>query len=306
MPPQPTEYYCADVSREAGEPLVATAPDVQTWFLLQYDAAWEPKAIKNNNLPAAVKTHLNAALESIPGARMLFIRQQPRQSDDRLAFFVVRANSEPPTSYAFSLGAYEDLLELDLHAVANGAPEYAPQHHTEPLFLVCTHGKRDKCCARYGLPVYDALRALEGDTVWQSSHVSGHRFAANIVCFPHGVYYGRVFPADLEKLATAYRAGHVNPAFYRGRAGDTIPAQAAEYFVRRETGLTALDALYLDATQPLPDGGWQVGFITRDGARHTVILAKDDSDFGVFLSCTDDEVCAVPQYKLVRHEAHPA
>ena len=181
-----TTPYCADVSREAGESQFGTAPEKQIWLLLQYDAAWEPKAIKNNNLPPDVKAYLDSILETVPNARMLFIRQTPHPTHEKLAFFVVRTGDQP-TAYHFTLNAYDNLLELDIPAIASGAPEYDAHRHTDPLFLVCTHGKRDKCCAHYGLPVYNALKQIEGHTVWQSSHVSGHRFAANVICFPHGV-----------------------------------------------------------------------------------------------------------------------
>ena len=37
-----------------------------------------------------------------------------------------------------------------------------------PLLLVCTHGKHDPCCARYGRPLYQALaEQADEDWVWQ-------------------------------------------------------------------------------------------------------------------------------------------
>lgn len=302
---QRLDIHCADVSREMGENLYGTAPAVRTWLLLEYDQPWEAKAVTQNDLPPAVQARLNAHLDAIPESRLLLIRQQPRTDTPGLAFFVVRACADDPALYAFRLDAYDDLLAIDVPALAAGDDVYPAHQDDEPLFLVCTNGKRDKCCALYGLPVYQALQAEEGPRVWQSTHVSGHRFAGNMVCFPHGLYYGRIFPADAAPLTAAYRAGQVNPAFFRGRACDPPEVQAAEYFARRETGLTALDALRPIEAAPVDDSTWRVRFAGPDQTQHVIDLTADREVSGIYKSCTDDEVCSVPQYRLVQHTAIP-
>ena len=66
-------------------------------------------------------------------------------------------------------------------------------------FLVCAHGRRDACCARLGLPLFDALNAqLLPTHLWQSSHLGGHRFAPNVVVLPVGIQLGRI---PLERAA---------------------------------------------------------------------------------------------------------
>ena len=76
-----------------------------------------------------------------------------------------------------------------------------------PLFVVCTHGKHDPCCARYGRPLFEALSEQVGaESAWQCTHVGGDRFAANAVCLPHGVYYGRVERDDVEAAAQRVEA----------------------------------------------------------------------------------------------------
>ena len=89
------------------------------------------------------------------------------------------------------------------------------------MFLVCTHGKRSACCARFGAPLAQALAARQPGQVWESTHVSGHRFAANLVILPHGLYYGPVSLAAAVAAIDAYQRGSVWPDRYRGRAGRT-------------------------------------------------------------------------------------
>ena len=101
------------------------------------------------------------------------------------------------------------------------------------MFLVCTHGLRSTCCARFGGPLAQALAARHPGQVWESTHVGGHRFAANLVILPHGLYYG---PVGLEAAAaaiSAYQRGTVTPGRYRGRAGQPKPIQETEHELLR-------------------------------------------------------------------------
>jgi hypothetical protein len=112
----------------------------------------------------------------------------------------------------------------------------APVDH--PLFLVCTHGKHDRCCAKYGRPLYDAVcEQVEDGWAWQSTHIGGDRFAGNLVALPEGVYYGRVEPSEAWPVLEAALDGRVHLPHYRGRSCHGFAAQAAERSVREQTGL---------------------------------------------------------------------
>jgi Sucrase/ferredoxin-like len=104
-----------------------------------------------------------------------------------------------------------------------GVPE------TEPLYLVCTHGRRDVCCARFGVPLARALSAAHPAQVWETTHVGGHRYAANLVLLPHGLYYGPVDQASATAAINAYGRGEIAPARYRGRAGQPQDEQRDAY-----------------------------------------------------------------------------
>ncbi|MBO0819961.1 MAG: hypothetical protein J2P26_03830 [Nocardiopsaceae bacterium] len=97
------------------------------------------------------------------------------------------------------------------------------------MYLVCTHGRRDRCCARLGGPLARALAPDYRDELWETTHVGGHKFAANLVLLPHGRYYG---PCDLEVARAAIGAcerGATEPRRYRGRAGQPAADQEAEH-----------------------------------------------------------------------------
>ena len=71
----------------------------------------------------------------------------------------------------------------------------------EIFYAVCTHGRHDKCCAKFGSRVCRAFRQEVGERAWECSHVGGDRFAGNVVVFPYGIYYGRVGPEDVPDVS---------------------------------------------------------------------------------------------------------
>lgn len=97
-----------------------------------------------------------------------------------------------------------------------------------------------------------------GAAVWESSHVGGHRFAANLVVLPRGLHYGRLSPAQGPTAVREAAHGRVVPEVLRGRPGQAPPVQAAEVHARHLDGLTALDALSVTGyEETTPNGSWR-------------------------------------------------
>ncbi len=296
----PVEMRCSVTSRETDEQLFGTAATATTWLMLEYDGRWERKAYEQSDLPDAVIAWLARQEAALPDARVQLIRQNPRLAPDGIAFFVALARETDPLLVEFSLDEYEDLLTLDLSAIGTDDDPYVAQRRDEPLFLVCTHGKRDLCCALRGLPVYVEATELAGASVWQTSHVGGHRFAANLLSFPYGIVYGRVEPLHVAEIVEATRRGEVMPEMMRGRACYNEHVQAAEHFLRSATGIHALDAFEVVEAAPEDPDHWQVRFKERaSGELYTLDVAAEKSDFRVYKSCGDAEPKAVMQHRLL-------
>ena len=193
-----------------------------------------------------MKAHLVAQRKRLPHARILFVRRSERRVTDGLVAFVARTGGQVR---ALALERYDDLVGIDLASAG------APIDH--PLFLVCTHGKHDRCCARYGRPLYDAVREqVEDGWVWQTSHVGGDRFAGNVVVVPDGVYYGRVEPSEAWSVVEAALERRVHLPCYRGRSCHGFAAQAAELAVRQRTGLDGVDDVRVLSIHP-GGPGWE-------------------------------------------------
>jgi (2Fe-2S) ferredoxin len=158
------------------------------------------------------------------------------------------------------------------------------EHAGQPLFLVCTHGKHDPCCARYGRPLFEGLaEQVDEQWVWQTTHVGGDRFAGNLVCLPHGLYYGRVSRAEAATLLDEHLEGRIQLDRYRGRSAYSFPVQAAERSVREDEGLVGIAELRLSETRRGGDR-LRVEFEGADGRRHVRVVFAEDGD-PAFLTC---------------------
>jgi (2Fe-2S) ferredoxin len=147
----------------------------------------------------------------------------------------------------------KDLLDLDIEAIASGVEPRIGDPVEGPFYAVCTHGKRDACCAANGRPVQRALERMAPGRVWESTHLGGHRFAANVLVLPEGVMYGRVDQAHTSTLVETHTRGAIVPPLWRGRSTHPRAAQAAEWFARRALGLVDIDAVTIEQIDTTPD-----------------------------------------------------
>lgn len=302
LPVEPPEAFCSFLSAQAGESLHATASVGEIWFLLEYSGLWERKAFEQSQLPESVKAHLAGAVKALPGSRVLMIKSRREARDPAIQFYVVNSGGSEPFYIDFRLETYNDLLSIDLEAAARGEA-YAGQRGTEPLFLVCTNGKRDACCAKFGLPVYDLLEGKAGVKVWQSSHVGGHRFAPNLVIFPWALYYGRIPPQHALALVEAYRQGRLLLDFYRGRSCYPPVVQAAEFYLRQHAHLTGVDELRFLRYEENASGCWDVYFFdTKSEQTYRLCVGQEPTGEQVRTGCFTREVEPVMRYPVLQIE----
>jgi hypothetical protein len=293
-------FYCSELSARSGERAFGTASTGAVWLLVEYPFAWGSRAMESSALAPAIKERLAALLKTIPRSRLLFIKQDPLCRDD-FNFFGVRSRERAPYAVRLRLTDYKDLLGVNVARIAAGDSTEGGELSREPLFLVCTHGKRDKCCAKFGNPLYKSLRASDAaPSVWQSSHVGGDRFAANLVCFPHGLFYARVSEEAGARAAAEYARGRIVLENFRGRACFAHPVQAAEYFVRAETGLVGLDDLRLAGRERAGALAWRVRFAATaaGGKVYEATVTSRASEFQNFITCHAAEERRVTEFVL--------
>lgn len=246
-------FRCCVAAELAGDPMEASAPPADRWLLVEHTGPWGRRAITESRLdPEVVRAF--GRWTTTNRTRVALIRR-PRAAHRRRerhgCWYTVDSR---PGREAVRAGRYED--EHDLLEVLADAGAGTPHH--EPIYLVCTHGRHDTCCAMRGRPVAQALAAAFRERTWECTHVGGDRFSANLVVLPHGLFYGRVPPQHAVELAKLHESGHLDLQWLRGRCSLPAPAQAAQHHARLHTGETALDAFPVLACEATDGGGWRV------------------------------------------------
>lgn len=232
-PAQPGEEFC---STPTGEQLAGTAKTGKIILALEYQRGWGRDILDGEALGSQLTKEFQAYL-STHGAQLQFIRKpgRPGQENHQTRLYISwaegEANTQKPLLEALTLTQPRALLDLEL-----GTPGHTPgaQRIHHPLLLICTHGKRDRCCAMRGRPLAAELHQLfPGDAVWESSHTKGHRFAPSMLLLPSNYSYGRMGTAGATGIMQHATHGQLWLQGNRGRGIWDTPGQVAELSVAR-------------------------------------------------------------------------
>jgi hypothetical protein len=256
---------CATLSRALEEPLYGTASRVRGWVLLEQAGPWGREAVTESRLDRDLARALDRAANAAH-LRLLLIRRPGRQGQDQpRTCFVAHTSRAGHWLEGRRLDDPAELLELDMAKVMAGERPGFGEEVTEPVYLVCTNGRHDPCCASYGRPLAQALQASHGELIWESSHVGGDRFAGNLVCLPGGHYFGRVGPGEAERVVARHREGVIDLDHYRGCCTDPPAVQAAEWFARSRARLPGTGDLELAGRERLEGDVHEVQFRRAGG-----------------------------------------
>lgn len=230
-----TEGFCRELA--AAEPIAGTAQgEIERWIVLEENGPWGAKVPLQTMLPEAVREWCKR-LESEPRTRVQLIRRPGGPRGERRTLFLARTPADPGGRRLVELECtLDELPGLDPDALLDRAPA---QSRLAALWLVCTHGARDRCCAKWGVSLWEALRKHEGERVWQCSHLGGHRFAPTALALPSGLVWGRLALDDVEPLCRELAEGRIGALpKLRGRSIYPTVLQAAECLLRTREGLT--------------------------------------------------------------------
>lgn len=222
--------------------MAGTASTVRSWLLVQQEGPWGVDALRESRMPVEVGRRLDRECRTA-GVRPILIRRHGGSpDDDATRIFAVYVDRHRHWCETTVLDAVDDVSDIDLAALGAGrSTGLAP--HDDPLALVCTNGRHDRCCAEFGLPLARALASSHPTITWECSHIGGDRFAGNLVLLPDGFYYGRVTPTAAPDLLTRHLAGNLDLAHVRGRTTVSFVVQAAEVALRRQQDVTEIDAV---------------------------------------------------------------
>ncbi|MCQ9130832.1 sucrase ferredoxin [Streptomyces hilarionis] len=273
---------CATVSRDLDEPLSGTAATATTWLLLEQPGPWGARALVSSHLDPALGRALEAAAQGT-GVRIALIRRPGRHADFGAPPLrqVYAAHTVPGRVWLHGATTHDPRRLLDLDFAALGRGEHRTfddalrggPHTGDPLALVCTNGKRDRCCALLGRPLAARLAASGVRGAWEVTHLGGHRFSPTVLVLPHGYVYGRVGAHTVKEVLRGVREDRIIVDGCRGSSAWERPGQAAELAVRTATGEDAAQALSVVRTA----GGaprWEVTVAHTDGRHWEVVVEQ--------------------------------
>jgi (2Fe-2S) ferredoxin len=286
---------CSAASRARDEPLTGTASRVERWLLVEHRGAWGPQSVPSSRLPRAAARAL-AETAAAARARLLLVRR-PAGVPVTPGRWVFAVDSRPGRERVRARHVTTDAALTDLHPAYDGEAE-GWEPYDGPLFLVCTHGRHDRCCALRGRPVAQALSRRHPDRTWESSHVGGDRFAANLVVLPEGLYLGRVPPEEAVAVVDGLAAGTLPRGHVRGRSSLPLPVSAAQQLAREALDRWRTDELRLAAQELLEPDVWRVRLAAPDVE---VVVRYDRSGDGQrhLLTCGAQEAKRFPVFRQV-------
>ncbi|MFN2557774.1 MAG: sucrase ferredoxin, partial [Nitriliruptorales bacterium] len=287
---------CTQAALARGEPLCGTASLVRRWILLEQPGPWGRDAVHESRLPKRTAAALQRVADDL-NARLVLIRRYGRTTTEARECFVACSAPPDPWIDSFLVDSPQDLLDLDLSPLR--LCERVGGRPVTRLYLVCTNGRHDACCAEFGRPLAGALTRARPEQTWECSHIGGDRFAANLICFPHGLYYGRVGRDEGLEVVEAYERGLVDLDHYRGRAGLPFHVQAAEYFVRRHARLLGTDDLAVMGQEAAPGRRVRVTFAGPHSTLFTAEIVVNRDEQGQLLTCRAERPLHPPRYELV-------
>lgn len=220
-----SHVFCTDLSRKQLDPLAGSAAHAERNLLISWPRAkWTRNLRHAGDMPDSLVRTLDAI--AAEGRRVNLIHRREQDGDLHRVFLM-------PERRCFVIP--REALEDFLAAWRSGEPlmiwEEAPvEHH---LLLCCTHGKKDKCCAKYGYRTYQRLARevaahdLPFD-VWESSHLGGCRFAASIILLSPVRKYGRITSEQALPFLQAEAQGQRFLPGYRGDSRLTPAQQCAQ------------------------------------------------------------------------------
>ncbi|UZR96581.1 sucrase ferredoxin [Chondrinema litorale] len=292
--------FCSLSFASSFEGVLATAPVIERLLLIEYNKPWTEQPIKNNDLPNDVKKYLQQCIDDQIFSRIILIKHK-KSEKGKINIYAVNNRAVSPFVNHFLIKDYDELLHMDF-TKCFGELESAKLN--KEFYLVCTNGKVDKCCAKFGIPLYKSLEALD-ENVWQCTHITGCRFAPNVISVPYLHYYGHLDLKEIPQLYQSLKGKKIYSPKYRGRTCFTNEVQAAEYFLRNE--IDEFDYQSLEMLSSKHEGElFYVCFLhLESGTKYIIELSSQKSKEKYILNCkqTNNHVMVFDLIKIFKNKS---
>ena len=290
-------FFCSAASRYFKEALQGTAANYKSFIMVEHASPF-PSKPTDGLLDKSWLKRLDALTKKKDGKLLLIRNSGTGYKTCRVIFvdcvrqkyFVLQA----PISEAHTID------------VGSHIEDPATDWEVDPFFVVCTNGKKDKCCAKFGFPVFKFFENIYlpfSYNAWECTHLGGDRFAANAALMPYGIYYGRVEVEGVHEIIKQTAFGRVHYPNYRGRSTLSFFEQAVECHLREHVNdYTIHFSIKINKKEQ------NAGVITIDVhavgyGNYKMVLQREVVDYPHLLTCTSPHPEKIVKYHKVSIEA---
>ncbi len=222
--------FCAQYSRDVKEPLAGTGVHPVSNLLLSWPiGGWTRTFHQAKDMTEGVSRRVFDLVEN--GRRINLMHRADQPKGWHRAYLM-------PERQAYDIP--HDDVELFLTALLQGEPldAWSRGEVKHRVLLCCTHGVKDKCCAKFGNATFKAMenaaREWEGAfEIWKSTHLGGCRLASAALLFPAMHKYGRIDPEHARPLLQSEIENRPYLPCYRGDGALTPAQQIADIEARK-------------------------------------------------------------------------
>lgn len=239
-------FYCSLASTARGEAVAGTALPNTRFLVLEHSGPWQFSSRETLADGSAAAARIQ---EWVAGGGRVQLARRPGSAPRRAGDVGMVLYATPDGMWRSSWRDLEDvaaLLDAAPDVVAGGEAGGGGTNQTlrvddtgegeagsrwvptvESWVLVCAHTRHDVCCAVLGRKVATALHQVWPEQVWETSHLGGDRFAANVLLLPQQIMVGRLTPDIAVDQVVLHQQGRCSRETTRGRCGQAPAVQRA-------------------------------------------------------------------------------
>lgn len=307
--------FCSQNSRQSGADIIGSASDHQVYVVIECPPPWEAHALESKTVPDNLRSLAEKVDEEYDRLQthFLFIYSNHLKQESCTRLLIFQKQPEPAIAFKkleFELANIEEVAPLVKNYLFNNSIDVSPIENSFQDVLICTHGSRDRCCSRFGNPLYRQAVKMVRDRsldvrIWQASHIGGHRMAPTAITFPNVRYYGYLDADSLTAILTRTGDFQSLQNLYRGCGMLPWTVQFVERELMFQAGWKwfdcAIDGRVLEHNEDESFNLIELIAETPEGDRqiHTATVVLDESKI-IHLkgSCSSESASRVEQYTV--------
>lgn len=285
-------FFCSTASRYFKEAIAGTAANYKCFILVEHADPFPSKPTDGHFNKAWLKSLDSLAREK--KGKLLLIRNR---ETDYTTCRIVFVDCEKRKYFEL----FSAIGEADTCDIEKYINDPRTQWEVDPFFVVCTNGKKDKCCAKFGFPVFKFFENIYlpfSYNAWECTHLGGDRFAANAALMPYGIYYGRVGVEQVHEIIRQTAFGRVHYPNYRGLSSLSFFDQTVECYLREHLSDFRIH-FPIRIYQKTRNGKMISVYVQTD--LHGVFkmeLSREEIDYPHLLTCTSHKKEKIVKYML--------